>query len=186
MNQWQWQMSAHNQASPQYGFSPAPYWGTMAYQPPYAYLPVTYHGMCMHGQGAPLAGLVGGMMTYQQPHTPLPAYHGIAMYGSYPMPPVAASSYAEGMPQSSSKSSAAAAAAGKSRTSPRSSSSRTKKAHHDFKGTWGKRYSQLKEFKEANGHCNVPQRYKANVGLGRWVKVSKSRMHQHQMLIEQS
>ena len=27
----------------------------------------------------------------------------------------------------------------------------------------------LEEFREAEGHCNVPVRYKKNPGLGRWV-----------------
>ena len=40
----------------------------------------------------------------------------------------------------------------------------------DFDSLWHRRYDQLLEFKEANGHCNMPQRYAANVELGRWVK----------------
>jgi hypothetical protein len=43
-------------------------------------------------------------------------------------------------------------------------------ARVDLKSLWGRRYGQLVEFKEAHGHCNVPQRYAANVELGRWVK----------------
>ncbi|KAL3795510.1 hypothetical protein ACHAWO_007304 [Cyclotella atomus] len=43
-------------------------------------------------------------------------------------------------------------------------------ARVDLNSLWGRRYGQLVEFKEAHGHCNVPQRYAANVELGRWVK----------------
>jgi hypothetical protein len=45
-----------------------------------------------------------------------------------------------------------------------------RKTRVDLKSLWGRRYGQLVEFKEAHGHCNVPQRYAANVELGRWVK----------------
>lgn len=34
---------------------------------------------------------------------------------------------------------------------------------------WDEMFKQLKEYKEQNGHCRVPQRYKANPQLGRWV-----------------
>lgn len=58
-------------------------------------------------------------------------------------------------------------------TSPADQSSKSspqRKARVDFKSLWGRRYAQLVEFKRVNGHCNVPQRYAANVELGRWVK----------------
>jgi len=34
---------------------------------------------------------------------------------------------------------------------------------------WNEKYSLLKDFKEENGHCNVPQNYNINPSLGRWV-----------------
>mmetsp|Transcript_13051 Transcript_13051/g.19878 ORF Transcript_13051/g.19878 Transcript_13051/m.19878 type:complete len:740 (+) Transcript_13051:2-2221(+) len=34
---------------------------------------------------------------------------------------------------------------------------------------WGKRYTELKAFKEATGTCKVPSRYDANPQLGNWV-----------------
>jgi len=34
---------------------------------------------------------------------------------------------------------------------------------------WDERFKQLKEYKEQNGHCRVPQKYKANTQLGNWV-----------------
>jgi len=35
--------------------------------------------------------------------------------------------------------------------------------------SWMKRYHELVSFKEICGHCNVPQKYAENEGLGRWV-----------------
>ncbi|KAL3801187.1 hypothetical protein ACHAWO_002758 [Cyclotella atomus] len=35
---------------------------------------------------------------------------------------------------------------------------------------WQKMYQELKEFKDANGHCNVPDSYSLNVPLDRWVQ----------------
>ena len=34
---------------------------------------------------------------------------------------------------------------------------------------WGVRYNELVEYKQQFGHCNVPQTYKSNLQLGRWV-----------------
>ncbi|KAL3791917.1 hypothetical protein HJC23_010777 [Cyclotella cryptica] len=44
------------------------------------------------------------------------------------------------------------------------------RARIDLRALWYKRYGELVEFHEANGHCDVPQRYAANIELGRWVK----------------
>ena len=52
----------------------------------------------------------------------------------------------------------------------RTHESSSKKGPVDHKTLWGNRYAELVEYKEANGHCNVPQRYTANAELGRWVK----------------
>lgn len=43
---------------------------------------------------------------------------------------------------------------------------------------WDLRYEELKEYKEANGNCNVPDRYPTNPQLGRWVSTQrKNRKH---------
>jgi len=34
---------------------------------------------------------------------------------------------------------------------------------------WYRRYDELVEFRQKNGHCNVPQRYFHNIALGKWV-----------------
>mmetsp|Transcript_19236 Transcript_19236/g.39210 ORF Transcript_19236/g.39210 Transcript_19236/m.39210 type:complete len:106 (-) Transcript_19236:256-573(-) len=47
--------------------------------------------------------------------------------------------------------------------------------------TWMERFLELKEFKEHHGNCNVPQKYKANPSLGRWVDNQKT---QHKKLYE--
>ncbi|GFH61945.1 hypothetical protein CTEN210_18421 [Chaetoceros tenuissimus] len=39
---------------------------------------------------------------------------------------------------------------------------------------WNERYEQLREFKLQQGHCNVPQRYKANKALAIWVNTQRS------------
>ena len=176
----------HHSVSP-YGPSLMPFGGMVAHPPPHTLLPRTYHGIGMYA--APMAayhgiGMYGAPMAYQQSYAPFPpAYHGIGMYGSYPMPPVAAPSNAEG----NFKSESPTAAAGNPLTALRTASyPASGRKSVGIKGVWGKRYSELDEFKEVNGHCNVPQRYAANVELGRWVKVSKSRMIRHQMLIKLS
>jgi hypothetical protein len=33
---------------------------------------------------------------------------------------------------------------------------------------WQTRFEQMLEFKEKNGHCNVPRHYKENPSLGTW------------------
>jgi sulfur transfer protein SufE len=45
---------------------------------------------------------------------------------------------------------------------------------------WNERYQQLLEFKDQNGHCNVPQKWKENKQLGKWC--SHQRMHYHHWL----
>jgi hypothetical protein len=39
----------------------------------------------------------------------------------------------------------------------------------DNSALWNKQYGKLVEFKRKNGHCNVPQRYKEEASLGKWV-----------------
>ena len=42
-----------------------------------------------------------------------------------------------------------------------------------FHVSWDERFQQLVEYKKQNGHCRVPQRYKANPQLGRWVNTQR-------------
>ena len=44
---------------------------------------------------------------------------------------------------------------------------------------WMKRYNELRDFKNREGHCNVPQHYKANRSLGTWV--NRQRTHYRYM-----
>jgi len=39
--------------------------------------------------------------------------------------------------------------------------------------TWTKRYDELKQFKLQKGHCEVPQKYSGNPGLGMWVSTQR-------------
>jgi hypothetical protein len=39
----------------------------------------------------------------------------------------------------------------------------------DHRRQWAVRYDELKVYKSENGHCNIPQRWKANPELGMWV-----------------
>ena len=41
--------------------------------------------------------------------------------------------------------------------------------------TWDERYGELKQYKETNGDCNVPQRYPENPQLGVWVANQRTR-----------
>jgi len=41
-------------------------------------------------------------------------------------------------------------------------------------GSWDERFGELLAFKEAQGHCNVPSRYKPNPALGTWVDTVRS------------
>mmetsp|Transcript_27150 Transcript_27150/g.38195 ORF Transcript_27150/g.38195 Transcript_27150/m.38195 type:complete len:319 (-) Transcript_27150:324-1280(-) len=47
--------------------------------------------------------------------------------------------------------------------------------------TWMDRFNELKRYKEENGDCNVPQKWKENPSLGRWVDNQKT---QHQKLFD--
>jgi len=40
----------------------------------------------------------------------------------------------------------------------------------DRKNVWETRFAELQEFKEENGHCNAPQKYKPNQPLVSWIK----------------
>ena len=47
--------------------------------------------------------------------------------------------------------------------------------------TWVERFDELREYKTKYGHCNVPQKWKENPSLGRWVDNQKT---QHQKLYD--
>jgi len=47
--------------------------------------------------------------------------------------------------------------------------------------TWMDRFMELKRYKDEHGDCNVPQKWKENVSLGRWVDNQKT---QHQKLYD--
>merc|ERR1719273_788437 len=38
---------------------------------------------------------------------------------------------------------------------------------------WYKRYEELKEYKDREGHCNVPRSFNENKGLAEWVKTQR-------------
>jgi len=40
-------------------------------------------------------------------------------------------------------------------------------------GAWERKYNELKEFKNKEGHCNIPQKYKKNPSLGIWVSTQR-------------
>ena len=42
---------------------------------------------------------------------------------------------------------------------------------------WDKRYEELVQYKQLHGHCNVPQGWKQNVPLGRWVMKQRVQYH---------
>jgi hypothetical protein len=44
---------------------------------------------------------------------------------------------------------------------------------HTTMRSWAERFGQLEEFKRANGHCNVPIRFKVNPSLGQWVSTQR-------------
>jgi len=50
---------------------------------------------------------------------------------------------------------------------------------------WDERFKQLKEYKEQNGHCRVPKRYKANTQLGSWVRTQRHLCKKNKLLPEQ-
>ena len=43
---------------------------------------------------------------------------------------------------------------------------------------WVDRYRELRAFKKANKHCNVPEGYQQNSGLAKWVKIQREEYHQ--------
>jgi len=45
---------------------------------------------------------------------------------------------------------------------------------------WEGRYAELKEYRKAYGHTNVPQGWKANIALGRWVMKQRVQYHKLQ------
>ena len=47
--------------------------------------------------------------------------------------------------------------------------------------TWNERYDELLEYKNQNGHCNVPQTFKANPTLGKWVIGQRHLKHKGQL-----
>lgn len=47
--------------------------------------------------------------------------------------------------------------------------------------SWMKQFEELKQYKLQNGHCAVPQKYKCNTSLGRWVKELRT----HYLLMQQ-
>lgn len=47
--------------------------------------------------------------------------------------------------------------------------------------SWMERFLELKDYKDQHGNCNVPQKYKANPSLGRWVDNQKT---QHKKLYD--
>jgi len=48
--------------------------------------------------------------------------------------------------------------------------------------SWDERFSQLKQYKEQNGHCRVPQKYKANTQLGDWVSKQRQKYKKNKLL----
>lgn len=45
---------------------------------------------------------------------------------------------------------------------------------------WNERFKQLTEYKEQNGHCRVPQKYKDNPKLGSWVNEQRTKYRKNQ------
>ena len=54
-----------------------------------------------------------------------------------------------------------------------------------FVVSWDERFQQLVEYKEQNGHCRVPRRYKDNQQLGDWVNNQRQRYKKNKLLPEQ-
>jgi len=69
------------------------------------------------------------------------------------------------------------------------SASKTKTKEMDelmtFGVSWDERFQQLVEYREQNGHCLVPQKYKANSQLGRWVDTQRRFYKKNKLLPEQ-
>ena len=47
------------------------------------------------------------------------------------------------------------------------------------RASWDERFQELKAYKEKHGDCLVPQRYKPNPSLGRWVENQRSQYHRY-------
>jgi hypothetical protein len=47
---------------------------------------------------------------------------------------------------------------------------------------WHKQYEKLLEYKRINDHCKVPQRYKDDASLCRWVRYQRTRHGRNEML----
>eukprot|EP00956_Cyclotella_meneghiniana_P021083 scaffold37961_cov79-Cyclotella_meneghiniana.AAC.5 len=84
--------------------------------------------------------------------------------------PVVAASYSAATANAPSSDSTTAATMATSDETTADQAKSQKRKRVDFNTLWHRRYDELLEFKEANGHCNIPQRYASNVELGRWVK----------------
>lgn len=48
--------------------------------------------------------------------------------------------------------------------------------------SWDERFSQLKQYKEQNGHCRVPKKYDANTQLGNWVSKQRQKYKKNKLL----
>jgi len=51
---------------------------------------------------------------------------------------------------------------------------------------WETRFAELQEFKEENGHCNVPQKFAPNQPLGTWVMNQRAAKTKGKMTREKS
>lgn len=50
--------------------------------------------------------------------------------------------------------------------------------------TWWQRYESLRRFKERFGHCHVPQDWKEDIDLGRWVRHQKRACREYALCVE--
>ena len=55
-----------------------------------------------------------------------------------------------------------------------SSSNNSSSSNNNKQVTWDQRLQDLKAYREVHGHCNVPQRWKEDKGLGVWIKTQRS------------
>eukprot|EP00956_Cyclotella_meneghiniana_P011167 scaffold15667_cov79-Cyclotella_meneghiniana.AAC.1 len=106
---------------------------------------------------------------YALPPLPFPPQMMQGPFLSTQAPPVAASYSAATANAPSSDATTTAKKVTLDKTTPDQAKSQ-KRNRVDFNSLWHRRYAELLEFKEANGHCDIPQRYASNVELGRWVK----------------
>ena len=54
-----------------------------------------------------------------------------------------------------------------------------------FHVSWDERFQQLVEYKDQNGHCRVPIRFKANLQLGSWVSTQRQQYKKNKLSPEQ-